>query len=172
VSAAPQRSSGSLVRDNAVGAVLVAVAVLVGAFLLASGYDEEGGIVDTGESSSVTTTTTVAAGAGDTTTTTAVAAARPSAQVPVLVVNGAGVAGAAGTLGNQLTAAGYTSVETGNTSPVTATTVYYAEGAQAEAQAVATLVGTDPAAVQPITGSPVPAGSAIVVVVIGPNTAA
>jgi hypothetical protein len=172
VSAAPQRGSGSLMRDNAVGAVLVAVAVLVGAFLLASGYDEEGGIVDTGESSSATTATTAPAGGAETTTTTAAAAARPPAQVPVLVVNGAGVAGAAGTLANQLRAAGYTSVDTGNTSPVTATTVYFAEGAQAEAQAVATLVGTDPAAVQPVSGAPVQAAAALVVVVIGPNTAA
>jgi hypothetical protein len=170
VSAAPQRGSGSLVRDNAVGAVLVAVAVLVGAFLLARGYDEEGGVVDTGESASATTTTTAPAEGGEATTTTT-AAARPPAQVPVLVVNGAGVAGAAGTMANQLKAAGYTTVETGNTSPVTATTVYYAEGAQAEAQAVATLVGTDPAAVQPVSGAPVQAGSALVVVVIGPTTA-
>jgi hypothetical protein len=170
VSAAPQRGSGSLVRDNAVGAVLVAVAVLVGAFLLARGYDEEGGVVDTGESASATTTTTAPAAGGEATTTTT-AVARPPAQVPVLVVNGAGVAGAAGTMANQLKAAGYTTVDTGNTSPVTATTVYYAEGAQAEAQAVATLVGTDPGAVQPVSGAPVQAGSALVVVVIGPTTA-
>ena len=82
------------------------------------------------------------------------------------------MAGAAGTLKTKLTAAGYTSVETGNTSPVTATSVYYAEGAQAEAQAVATVVGTDPAAVKPVSGAPVSAGSALVVVVIGPNTTA
>ena len=160
-----------MVRDNAVGAVLVAVAVLVGAFLLARGYDEEGGVVDNGESASATTSTTAPAAVDDSTTTTVATAARPPAQVPVLVVNGAGVAGAASTLANQLKAAGYTTVDTGNTSPVAATTVYYTEGAQAEAQAVATAIGTDPAAVQPIAGAPVSAGSALVVVVIGPKPA-
>ena len=171
MSAAPTRTPGSTGRDNVVGAVLVVIAVLVGALLLARGYDEEGGVVDTGESAAQTTTTNAAAPVDGTTTTTVAAAARTPAEVPVLAINGAGVAGAAGALETTLNAAGYTTVETGNTSPVTATVVYYAEGAQAEAQAVASVVGTDPAAVQPVASAPVSAGTALVVVVIGPNTA-
>jgi hypothetical protein len=169
VNAASQRADRSG-RDNAVGAVLIAAAVLVGGVLLAKGYDEEGSIVSAGGPTEETTTTTTVAVAP--TTTVAASAARPPAEVSVFVANGAGVAGAAGKLTDQLKADGYTRVNSGNSSPVSATVVYYAEGAQAEASALADAIGVDVSAVQAMPANPpANAGDAIVLVVIGPDTA-
>jgi hypothetical protein len=161
--------SGSLTpetsRDNLVGAVLIAAAVLLGVLLLAKGYDEEGGIV-AASAPEESTTTTVAP------PPTTAPIARPAAEVPVFVANGAGVTGAAGTLRDQLQADGYTQVEVGDAEQVTATVVYYAEGGQAEAEALSTAIGTDPAAVRALPADP-PADpqGALVLVVIGPDTA-
>lgn len=158
-------------RDNLIGAVLIVVAVIIGLVLLVKGYDQEGELVagsDESEQVDESTTTTV----DPAVTTTVAPAARPPAEVPVMVANAAGVAGAAGNLQTQLEADGYTQVQTTNASPVTTTLIYFAEGAQAEAEALATTLGTDPAAVRVLPASPPvdPAG-ALLLVVLGPDLA-
>lgn len=157
-------------RDNLVGAVLILIAVVIGVVLLVRGYGEEGSLVSTGDDSEqAATTTTVDPNA---TTTTAPPAVRPPAEVTVMVANGAGVSGAAGNLQAQLQGDGYTQVETTNASPVTTTLVYYVEGAQAEAEALAAALGTDPAAVRVMPAEPPadPAGAELLVV-LGPDLA-
>ncbi|MCD9624717.1 LytR C-terminal domain-containing protein [Rhabdothermincola salaria] len=158
-------------RDNLVGAVLIVIAVVIGVVLLVKGYDEEGTLVSTGDDTEQATTTTSVD--PDATTTTVPPAVRPPAEVPVMVANGAGVSGAAGTLQAQLQGDGYTQVETTNASPVTTTLVYFVEGSQAEAEALATTLGTDPAAVRVMPAEPPadPAGASLLVV-LGPDLAA
>ena len=65
----------------------------------------------------------------------------------MLVANGSGKSGVAGTNADKLKTAGYTKVDTTNAPTTAKSTVYYASGAQADAQAVATALGLDPAAV-------------------------
>lgn len=153
-------------RDNVIGAVLIVAAVLIGVLLLAKGYGNEGGIVST-ESAAATSTTTVPEA-----TTTTVPAVRPPAQVPVMVANASGKSGAATTLANKLKAGGYTTVDTSNGSPVTTTIVYFNPGWEAEAKAVATVVGSDPAAVRAMPPTPpVDVKGANVLVMLGPDRA-
>jgi hypothetical protein len=169
VSAAPRQGGSEPARDNLIGVVLIALAVVVGLVLLVKGYDEEGALVVTDEGTEQTTTTTVDPAA---TTTVPVAVARPPAEVPVMVANAAGVSGAAGTLQTQLQADGYTQVQTTNASPVTTTLVYYAEGAQADAEALATALGTDPEAVRVLPAEPpVDMAGAELLVMLGPDLA-
>lgn len=153
-------------RDNVVGAVLIGVAILIGLVLLVRGYGQEGALVVLDDATE-TTTTTVASPV-----TTAAPAVRPPAEVPVLVANASGKAGAAGALAQTLATAGYATVETTNGSPVTTTLVYYVPGAEGEAKAVALAVGTDPSAVRAMPPTPpVELGGASVLVMLGPDKA-
>jgi hypothetical protein len=165
VSEASGRTASGPARDNLVGALLIGAAIVIGLVLLVRGYDQEGALVTT-DASTETTATTAAP------PTTVEPVARPPAEVPVIVANGAGVAGAAGNLKTTLESSGYTTVGTSDASPVTTTLVYYAEGWQPEAKALATLIGTDPAAVRVLpTEPPVEMGDATVLVVLGPDKA-
>jgi hypothetical protein len=165
VTAAPDPGASSPVRDNVIGAILIGIAILIGVVLLVQGYEEEGALVTTAETDQTTTTI-------ETPPTTEVPPARPPAEVSVIVANGSGKTGAAGALKTTLGGQGYTTVDTADGPPVTTTVVYYAEGYQAEAKALATAIGTDPAAVRVLPAEPpVPMEGATLLVVLGPDKA-
>lgn len=166
---APARPDDS--RSNTLGAVLIAAAVLIGFVLLLRGFDQEGGVVATGE----VTATTVPEGDDDpdVTASTAPPATSPPASVSVLVANGSGAVGAAGKRQTTLGAAGYADVDTANApTPVSQTSVYFGPGLQADAVAVAEALGL-PAAVVSALPSPPPFDTrgADVVVVVGTDGA-
>jgi hypothetical protein len=153
---------------------LIVAALLIGIVLLAKGFSQEDGLVATGvaDTDRTTTTTSATGGAVEETTTTTAAVANPPANVSVLVANGSGVTGVAGTNAEKLQTAGYTNVETTN-APTTATTsVYYAAGAQADARAVATALSLDQTTVKELPSPPpVELAGATVLVVIGSDRA-
>ncbi|MEO6989785.1 MAG: LytR C-terminal domain-containing protein [Aquihabitans sp.] len=101
---------------------------------------------------------------------------RQPGDVTVAVLNGGGPAGAAGAVSATIVDRGYQAGTVGNTSPGVAqldtTKVYYAEGYQAEASAVAGLLGKADDAVEALPDPPPGAGieSANVVVVLGKDT--
>ncbi len=165
MTAAPGPDASGPVRDNLIGAILIGIAILIGVVLLVRGYDQEGALVTTAETDQTTTTI-------ETPPTTAAPVARPPAEVSVIVANGSGKTGAAGALKTTLQGQGYTTVGTADGPPVTTTIVYYADGYQAEAKALATTIGTDPAAVRVLpTEPPVAMEGATVLVVLGPDKA-
>lgn len=164
------RESGSAAsapaRDNLVGAILIGVAIVIGVVLLVRGYDQEGALVVTAGETEQSTPTIEAP------PVTEAPVARPPAEVSVVVANGAGKAGAAGALKSELETDGYTTVATTDAAPVTTTLVYYADGAQAEAEALATVIGTDPNAIRVLPAQPpVEMNGATVLVVLGPDKA-
>jgi len=131
------RPSGNMAAR---GALVVIVAVLLGALILKNGFDSSAS-VNTGGGSTATTTSTAA-------TTTTVAATTTTvnkASFIVLVANASGTSGAAGRLSEKMASDGFTMAE-----PVTATEkvdttkVYYLSGYDAGANAVAAYLNVAP----------------------------
>ena len=166
-------ASGATAR----GAALVVVAVIIGVILLGKGF--ETGFLPT---SSETPSEQAADDDDDeeeaatddgvtTTATTATPATRVPAQVRVIVLNGGGPSGSAGTSSTALAAAGFTTLDASDTDDVAATAVYAMPGFEADAAAVAqTLrIPAPPQAMPtpPPTGTP--ADQVDVVVVLGPD---
>jgi hypothetical protein len=129
--------------------ILVAVAVVLGAILLIKGggvgFDETSNdleIESGGEATEQVEQST-------TTTEAAPATSVPASALKVVALNGAGINGYAGKAQQFLSVAGYTA-----TTAITAaqqaptTTVYFAPGFQADAEAVAALFGLQPTSVQ------------------------
>jgi len=148
------------------GALLIIVAVLLGAGLLANGFRD-----DT-KGTTGTTPTTVHGGASST-TTTAPPQAHDPAQVRVLVLNGSGKQGVAGGASEQLKALNYTLLDAGHAQggTITASIVYFVSGYDVDAQTIAAKLGLPGSAAQPLA-SPVPDAvgdpkDANVIVVIG-----
>jgi hypothetical protein len=184
---APTQRAGGL-DANARGLAVLAVAVVVGLLLLlttggdggttqvAAGGDgspttiDISGIDDTDADGEVTTTTP------DQTTTsssTPTDGLRDPGEVKVLVLNGGGPTGTARTTSETIGEKGYVMQPPGNASAnVASTTVYYADGYQAEAEAVAAVIGKAPSVVEekPSTALGAGADSSNVVVVLGPDT--
>ncbi len=158
-------SSGGAAAGRAI--VLVLVAVALGVFLLARGFDDEvGSSADTGNSASeessgnesqaqpddpqaATTTVTV------TTTTTTLpppVVTRSPSEVKVAVMNGTGVRGRAGRTADTLNAGGYvTAAKNTQQDRVDASVVYYRQGYSDDAKGVASTLG---AAADIITPAP------------------
>ena len=161
----PPEPQGSPVK----GAILVVVAVVIGLLLrrddssstaqVAVGAEDDPAVVDESDTTSSTTSTT--------------AAPRPPADVKVLVANGSGVNGAAGAQTTELEALGYVTASPTDAERVTATVVYFTDTYQPEAEALATAIGADPAAVAPLP-TPAPVGDtqlSNLIVVLGPDLA-
>jgi hypothetical protein len=149
------------------GALLIIVAVVLGAGLLANGFRDDN--VASGSGSSTQTTRTTTPGA----TSTPVVQAHDPAQVKVLVLNGSGKSGVAKAAKDQLAAANYTVLEPGNAGggTITASIVYFVPGYDADAGTVAAKLGLAASAVQPLP-NPLPATvadaqGANIVVIIG-----
>ena len=147
------------------GVVLVAVAVVLGFFVLRA-------IDDTGGAPGVTDTETTSTGeegqAGETPDATEpeAPAPRPVGEVTVLVANASGVSGAAGTQRDLLAGAGYLTVEPTNAPEnLDATQVLAVAGYEADAAALASQIAAPPESVQPMPEPPPvdPAGAQIVV---------
>ena len=174
-----RRSEPSGTDPAARGLILVVVAVALGAILLAAGgsvgFDSDSKGVDIGDNggdgSEVTDTTT------PTDDTTPTSAAPPvtvaPADVMVVAANGAGISGLASSTTAFLATKGYSSsTATDATADATATTVYFAEGFQPNAAALATLFSVPPEQVQPLPAEPVASEQppeAAVVIVLGPD---
>jgi len=149
------------------GALLIIVAVLLGAGLLANGFRDD----STGTTGGTTPTT--AHGGASSTTTTAPPQAHDPAQVRVLVLNGSGKQGVAGGASEQLKALNYTLLDAGNAQggTLTASIVYFVPGYDIDAQTIAAKLGLAASAAQPLA-SPVPDAvgdpkDATVIVLIG-----
>lgn len=157
------------------GAILVVVAVVAGLFLLRNGLDTSETVRASNDDEQATASDGDG-GAGDDEsegTTTTTAAARTPAEVPVVVLNGTTVNGAAGKYSEALAAAGYQLGNDGNAEPdVSATQVFFAPGFDAEAAAVASAIAAPEGSVAPLPATPPgEIGGAQVVVVIGPDLA-
>jgi hypothetical protein len=162
------------------GAALVVVAVVIGLFLLREGLDTSEA-VSTGSKEEATDSSDAGAsdstdqGTDDTTTTTV--AGRPPGEVPTIVLNDSGIAGAAGSYSDVLAAAGYqlTNPDGANADAegdAATTIVYFAPGFDAEAAAVAAAIGAPTLVPTPLpTTPPGPIAGASVVVVIGTDLA-
>jgi len=164
-----QPTQGSVAR----GVALVVIAVVIGLLLLrddsratqaAVGTDGAGEVDDGGDDGADATVTT---------TTTTTLALRPPSEVKVLVANGSSVDGAAGSATEALEALGYVTGTPGNSETVPSTVVYFTEGYQAEAEALAEAIGAPASAVAPMPAvAPVDdLQLANVLVVIGPDLA-
>jgi hypothetical protein len=161
------------------GFLLIGVGVLIGAALLINSYS--GGSTGPLDTSSGQTTgtgkgATSTTGVGGSTTMPA-PVLHPPASVKVLVLNGSGKSGVAKAGADALKPAGFTTLDPTNAKSTVATSVVYAApGFEADAIAVAGLLGLPPTAVKPLTVPP-PAevgdpADAAVVAVLGPESAA
>jgi len=77
---------------------------------------------------------------------------RPPGEITVIVLNGSGVQGAAGNMSDQIASAGYQTATPDNTGSVETTSIRFAEGYEAEAKALAQVVGSSPDATSPLEG--------------------
>jgi hypothetical protein len=121
--------------------VLIGAAILLGVVLLGKGFDS--GFVNTGSTGGGSSTDDIgtATTAPGETTPEGTPVTRAPAEVTVWVLNGGGPTGTA-TNGTQVVAnAGYATVGAANAEPVPQSTIYYVEGYQADAAAVAALLG-------------------------------
>jgi LytR cell envelope-related transcriptional attenuator len=155
-------------------------AILLGLFILATvlllGRIHPAAPTTAAAASTTTTvpggTTTPTTAPRSSTTTTTIPKAK--ANVPVLVVNASGQAGAAGSITNQLQVAGWDVQAPMNaTATVSTSSVYYVAGQKVAAEAVAATLHLPPSSVLPYTtAAPVSTiGTAEVLVVVAPDLA-
>jgi hypothetical protein len=162
------------------GALIIAAAILLGFVLLTSGFNSEG------ESASLEVTTTLGPGTtidrdapppttspSQSTTITAPPTTRAPSELTLIVSNGSGKSGVAGTFATQLRAKGYTVKDTANAAITATSNVFYveAEGAQADAAALAEALGWPATSVAPMPSTPPVGGKSMdgvdLVVVVG-----
>jgi hypothetical protein len=166
----PARSPRSFWTGALVGGLVVAIVAAI-AWVTVGGSSSSDTTVATPATTSttldLTTTTLTSSSSSVTSTTVAPATTRPPAQVRVEVLNGSGIAGAAGSKATALKAAGYTIAGTGDTTPRQGTVVACKTGFDAEAAALAQAVGSG-ATTEPFP-TPAPTGStdADCVVIVG-----
>ncbi len=154
------------------GVIVVVFALFIGFMLLWKG----GGGAAEGTPENDLPGTTAPANTDVPTTVAPPATAVPPAELKVVVANGTTVKGLAGQTADQLKAAGFTaSTATDATqNNVVTSQVYFVEGAEGDAQAVATAIGLPADRVVPIgaTPPPVAVGDAKVVVIVGADAPA
>ena len=185
---APQQRAGGL-DANARGILVLVAAVVVGFLLLlstgGSGADSDAGSsseptvdVDLGDPDSDDEPDGTTPDETDVTTTTTDpdSGALQPGEISVVVLNGGGIAGAAASTTQTLADAGYQMGGAGNaaeTPNVETTVVYFAEGFEAEATAVASVMGRPSDVVSALPDTPPGPGadSANVVVVLGQDIA-
>ena len=156
-------------RANVAGAVLVAVAVLIGVILLVKGFDDDGGFVTATKSDSASNQADNQGGDVPTTETTLTTVAVDPATVKVFSANASGTKSGARQVADALEAKGFVGVQVGNAPSAVASAVYYTPGADAQAALVASTLGLDASTVQPMPSPPPVADlkGATVLVVIG-----
>jgi hypothetical protein len=153
------------------GVVLVAVAVVLGFFVLRA-IEDTGGGPTAEEIEAAADTTSSSEDAADSTDTTA-PAARPTAEVVVLVANASGVQGAAAAQSEAIARGGYQVLPAANApSEVEATQVMATAGYEADAAALAAAIGARPDSVVPMPDPPpLDVTGAHVLVMLGPDLA-
>jgi hypothetical protein len=151
------------------GALLIGVAVILGGVLLAQSFNDGGSPVSSGS-----TTPTTVRSSGSSTTTTAASQPHDPATVKVLVLNGSGKSGIAKTGADTLKAANYTTLDPANaksSTPIASSVVYFTPGYGPDALQIASKLGLNPSAAQPLPSPPPPEvgdpKDANIVVVIG-----
>ena len=150
------------------GALLVAVAVIIGALLIWRGHDDDdaqgldttadqttsraaNGATTTRPSGTTQRGATTSAPAGP---TTPIGATRQAATVKVLAANGSGVDGYASQVHQKLVTGGYASLGAENAKPGQATTnVFYRDTYQDDAASIAVFLGIDRNLVQAMPAS-------------------
>jgi LytR cell envelope-related transcriptional attenuator len=148
--------AGSPARPSPVrGVVLVAVAAVLGFFLLRA-IDDSGSGLEVADVPDAATDTTAgeAAGGSD---STAPAEPRPPGQVTIIVANASGVQGAATAMTERLAAAGYLYAPAGNApegTELATTEILPTAGFEPEAARLAGEMGLPPEAVKPMTDPP------------------
>ncbi|MGH9138024.1 MAG: LytR C-terminal domain-containing protein [Acidimicrobiales bacterium] len=160
------------------GALLIAVAVLVGVLLLAQGFDT-GFLPSTSDDAGEVGTGDDEADDGDdedddsTDTTESTPVTHAAADVRVQVLNGGGPSGVAGERTTALQAAGYSTVDAANAEQaVTQTTILYAEDFEADAALVAAAAELPDVTPEPMGDTPpapAPAGTVDVIIILGPD---
>jgi hypothetical protein len=148
------------------GVIVVVVAAFIGFILLLKGGGGAAEGAPTADLPKVTAPPTTA------TPTTAAppATAVPAAQLKVVVGNGTQTKGLAAKTKTTLNGKGYAAVTTTDTQPVTTSQVYFVQGAEGDAKAVAAAVGLPAARVAPMPSQPpVTLGANKVVVLLGPD---
>jgi hypothetical protein len=176
---APEPGPGGL-DSNVRGLLVLGVAIVVGALLLWSWGDDSSTTVEAGKTSTSTTvdisglgSTTSTTPAAESTSTTAPASDHSPSEVSVVVLNGSGQTGVAASTSATIGEAGYNMLTPGNAPALVDTTaIYYAEGYEADAIAVANVLGKGTDAVKPVTEASLGGaeGDADVAVVLGKDT--
>jgi len=154
------------------GVVLVAVAAVLGFFVLRAVEDTGGGPTpEEVAAANDTTESSEGTAAGSTDTTAAPPAARPPGEVVVLVANASGVQGAAAAQADAITAGGYQVLPAANApEEVEATQVLATAGYEADAAALAAAIGAPPTAVAAMPDPPpMDVTGAHVLVMLGPD---
>lgn len=168
-------------RSNpARGVALIATAVVLGLFIVRSGFDETSsasGDAPTTETPAGAEGTTPPAGgdggAGGSTTAPPPPARQPS-EVTVLVANASGVSGAASDLTESIAGAGYNTVPGTNAPPETQpdiTQVLHIAGYEQEAAALAVAIGAPNNVTAMPEPAPVELGGAHILVFLGTDLA-
>ncbi|MDP8992669.1 MAG: LytR C-terminal domain-containing protein [Actinomycetota bacterium] len=154
------------------GALLLAVAVVLGVVLL-NAADDTPGRVSAGHREERTDTAEEAPPPTTAEPPPTTAAPRPPREVKVLSANGTKVNGAAGRVRDTLRARGYNVLAPVEAKPANASAVHFTPGYERDAQAVAEVLKLAPTAVQPLPDPPPLADvrGANVVVVVGPDLA-
>lgn len=158
------QSSGGGSAGRAI--VLVIVAVALGAFLLARGFDDSGDNTETsptatpeestnGDPEETETNGTTSTTTSTTTTTSAPpVVTHPPGEVKVAVMNGTGVRGRAGRTADTLNATGFvTTAKNTQQDRVEASVIYYRPGYGDDAKSVASVLGAPPDIITPAPGT-------------------
>ncbi|MEO8695052.1 MAG: LytR C-terminal domain-containing protein [Acidimicrobiales bacterium] len=147
------------------GALLVAVAVIIGALLIWRGHtdDNNGGSLNTGTGPTTSRAANVTTSRGGVTTrtpvttpgvTTPIGSTRQASQVKVLTANGSGVDGYATQVAQKLATGSYASIGAENAKAGQANTViYYRDTYQEDARALAVFLGASANVVQAMPAS-------------------
>lgn len=163
-------------RDDATvrGVVVLLVAVVVGLALLARGGSSGDSAASTteppeGSSTAVPSITESTLAPVNDPTASSAPTTRAVGEVTVIVLNGTRQAGIAGDNEAKVEGAGYQTISASNSSsPADTTRILFAEGFQADAEAVKEILGVD-APVEPAPAEPLAptAGDANVVILLG-----
>jgi hypothetical protein len=167
--------AGSPARPSPVrGVVLVAVAAVLGFFLLRA-IDDSGSGLEVADVPDAATDTTAAGEAAGGSDPTAAAEPRPPGQVTIIVANASGVQGAATAMTERLAAAGYLYAPAGNApegTELATTEILPSAGFEPEAARLAGEMGLPPEAVKPMTDPPpVDLAGANILVLLGTDLA-
>lgn len=170
---APGKRAGANAGFSAArGAVLVAVAVIIGIVLLQAIDDGNSGPIGDGGAAQTSTSSTTApatssssTGGTDTSATTAKPATLAPADTTVKVLNGSGQQGVATTVTNTLKSKGYKTLLPSNDALRKGSIVYYAAGRQTECKALIAYIPN--ATLAPVPNPPPGTEAADCIVIIG-----